>query len=155
MNFTICSRKRVDQHLARGWYTHMISISDPCGTLRGELRTGNDLLLDFDDNFPEQNRPRRVLASEADIRAICSMANRMGADDDDVMMLIHCGRGRSRSTSAAIILLRALLETEIEACRRLFATAPNANPNGWMLRLADRLYDWKLHETCSTFKVKG
>lgn len=161
MEYTISSRKRADGHLKTGWYNALVSIADPGGSLHCTLRTETDLLLTFDDTTPDLFKKGRILPSVESIKSLISFFDTNITFGD--MVLIHCGRGRSRSTSAALIGDYALHDStsgfeksEIWVANRLFSSSPKANPNGHMLRLADEIMNTELWQTCHDhFRVKG
>lgn len=159
LNLTVCGFRKADTYLSTGRYTAMVSISDPCGTKRGERRTGKDLLLNFHDSWPGVPRYASGLATEHDVSDLILFAERLTPDD---VILTHCGRGRSRSTASAIIMLATAwtqlmwaedyAPRDIEnwagsrAAKQVFAIAPKSTPNGYILDIGERLLSerWKL-----------
>lgn len=138
MHITISGWQKADTWLATGRYDAMISISDPGGTKRGTIRTGNDLLLDFHDSWPKRGRKENGLATPTDAQKIVEFGQELAGKPVCPMVLVHCGRGRSRSTAAAILLLFAAGNKTPEwCCRHVFAIGPKSSPNAWLLELGE------------------
>jgi len=74
----------------------------------------------------------------------------------DSRVLLHCAAGNSRSVSAGIIMLRAQGRSDEESIAEVFRLRRRANPNGWMLKLADILLGSNLFDICekSPYRVK-
>lgn len=140
-----CSLKYAPKLLATGKFTACISIGHPNGTEHVEgpcprLR----LNLNVADVTPFRGTMRPLFTAEQCMELI-DFARALPADAN---VLIHCKQGRSRSTAAMLILLVALKIAESVAIKLLLAETPKANPNGWMLRVADAILGTKLFGTC-------
>ena len=155
IHVTITGYRKADIYLANGWHDAMVSISDPGGTKRGVLRTGRDLLLDFHDSWPQRGRKENGMATEDQVCELISFAIAL---PNNSRCLIHCGRGKSRSTAAALVVWAARNRgdaAEGAAVRQLFAQAPGSTPNGWVLTLADQLMGTNLIAKCRRYRIKG
>lgn len=148
---TITGCRKADGYLRDRRHGAMLSLAGATDNKRGVERTGRDLLLDFDDTWPERGA-RRVCATPEQVRQIIVFARSL---PNETMLLCHCGRGKSRSTAAALICWVARGASEATACRQLFAQAPGSNPNGWLLRLADEQLGTHLVTACRAYRIKG
>jgi predicted protein tyrosine phosphatase len=95
------------------------------------------LRLEFDDITTPIDDPEDVLAAPADILQVIDFTQAMRACGGDV--LIHCFAGVSRSTAVALIVYAVLLGVgkEEEALAYVLKARPQAEPNPWIVELAD------------------
>ena len=113
----------------------LISIGAPEDDLpKGYSNVPNRLRLLFGDTVTAEHG-----ATEADIRCLIDLANRLKGSNGNV--LIHCEAGVSRSPAAALILYTCLLGpgSERESMDLVLRQRPFAMPNRRMVELADRL----------------
>ena len=118
-----------------GEVTCLISIGAPNDELPiGYHNISSKLRLLFGDTLDAETG-----ATEADVRTIIDLAQRLRSSTGKV--LIHCEAGISRSTAAALILYACWLGPgrEAEAMRRVLLQRPLAIPNRRMVELADHL----------------
>jgi len=115
--------------------TCLISIGAPNDELPiGYHNISSKLRLLFGDTLDAETG-----ATEADVRTIIDLAQRLRSFTGKV--LIHCEAGISRSTAAALILYACWFGPgrEGEAMRRVLMQRPLAIPNRRMVELADHL----------------
>ena len=88
----------------------------------------------------ESGKTQPVRSQIATMIAFAEEHRRSGARH----LLIHCMAGVSRSPAAAYILAVSVRrEDPVRSATQLFRTAPFADPNMLMIRLADELGGWK------------
>lgn len=138
---TICRAAEVMQLTNSNRYDAIISIKDPCrcpilqerriGKRRDRLSTRCKLLLciDFSDN---EFVPRTVVYD------IAQFAKQL---QPGMKVLVHCMLGISRSTAAAMIVLREHGMDYAGARAEVFRVRPLASPNFTMLRLYREMID--------------
>jgi len=117
---------------------HIISICDPTEeSPPGYTQVSHRLRLEFDDITTPCDDPEDVLATPADILQVIDFTQAMQACGGDV--LIHCFAGVSRSTAVALIVYAVLLGVgkEEEALAYVLKARPQAEPNPWIVELAD------------------
>jgi predicted protein tyrosine phosphatase len=117
---------------------HIISICDPTEeSPPGYTQVSHRLRLEFDDITTPCDDPEDVLAAPADILQVIDFTQAMRACGGDV--LIHCFAGVSRSTAVALIVYAVLLGVgkEEEALAYVLKARPQAEPNPWIVELAD------------------
>jgi len=136
--FTISGWRRADGWLNLGRYDALLSISDVGCENRPIGRCNKTLLLNLDDTWPGR-KESWLPATHDQIATICNFSRII---KDHTMVLCHCGRGRSRSTAAAIIMLIARGIAPEAACKAVFAACPKATPNGWMLHLMEGMFPY-------------
>ena len=148
IHLTISGWSKVDGYLATGRYDGLVSIASPPGENRGKLRAKDNLLLDFDDTWPG-HKSHWIPPSKEQVQSILDFGYRIREAQTNPMVVCHCGRGRSRSTAAAILLMfTATVWTPEVCCRHLFAHAPKSTPNAWMLKLGEEITGAKFIEHC-------
>jgi len=117
---------------------HIISICAPSEeSPPGYTQVSHRLRLEFDDITTPIDDPEDVLATPADILQVIDFTQAMRACGGDV--LIHCFAGVSRSTAVALIVYAVLLGVgkEEEALAYVLKARPQAEPNPWIVELAD------------------
>lgn len=117
---------------------HIISICDPSEpSVPGYTQVSHRLRLEFDDITTPIDDPEDVLAAPADILQVIDFTQAMRTCGEDV--LIHCFAGVSRSTAVALIVYAVLLGVgkEEEALAYVLKARPQAEPNPWIVELAD------------------
>jgi predicted protein tyrosine phosphatase len=115
--------------------TYLVSIGEPHNELPvGFENVARRLRLLFADHVDGPYGP-----TEADVRRIIDLAERLRASAGTV--LIHCEAGVSRSSAAALIMYASWFGAgrEREAMGRVLAQRPIARPNRRMVALADEL----------------
>lgn len=142
-NFTIsiCAAKEIatfDDHAV----THLLSILDrkhdplhpPCW-----IETGNHYSFQFDDI--EHDSHDRIAPTREDVERILQVGRNLANQSLvlPVHLLIHCPKGVSRSTAAALAILMQIYGPgrEQDAVRHLFEVRPQAIPNRRMIRETD------------------
>lgn len=142
----VCSLDYARRLLDTGDFNALVSIGHPRGD-EHVLKPWPDysLSLGFYDSTPYRGKGRPLFSGEDGISLI-NFARRL---PDDVSLLVHCKRGRSRSSAAALICLVARGHNENTAIfDYLLPMAPKSNPNGWMLRVADAIMGSRLFDAC-------
>jgi len=157
MKISICSFNEVPTYYDKG-VTHLVSIGGPgdhfppIGGFFGINKKLDAILrLEFDDVddvnaalIPQIIDSDFLFAKESDIRRLIRFIKALTWEEEkNAHILFHCHAGISRSTAAAFIALicypdayptRAHLEY---AWNYVFVVRPQANPNIWMIKLAD------------------
>ncbi len=146
MKIKPCSLKFAPKFLASGQYQACVSIGHPNGTEHVEgpcprLR----LNLGVADVTPFRGSLRPMFTGEQCMELI-AFAKSLPAHVENV--LVHCKRGRCRSTAAALIIQVARGMDEAAALKQLLEETPKAAPNGWMLRIADAILGTELFGVC-------
>jgi predicted protein tyrosine phosphatase len=149
--FHIASLRFADRILADGKWDALISIGHPNGTENCVRRAPRSLIIGMWDDCPYWRRIRGLPTGEHVLKII-DFARSLNAGD---RLLVHCKKGRSRSTASLLIVLAARGVREPEAVEALLANAPKATPNGWLLKLGDALLGTDLfHEAWERRIVK-
>ncbi len=115
--------------------TCIVSIGDPGDELpAGYHRVPHRLRLDFMDAHDESDGP---LATPDDIRKLIAFAGNVRSAGGTT--IVHCRAAIGRSPAAAYILFAVILGPgrESEAVEALFSQRPFAQPNRWMVTVAD------------------
>lgn len=137
MTITVSSLKRTGRHFVERRFDGILSISRAGGDQHCCLPAAEEYervcKLQFDDVTPAMIRPRRMLATQGHVQQILDFGHHFASGD----ILVHCAKGRSRSTAAAIILAFAGGKTPDAAAAWLFDKYPQSTPNGWLLLLTD------------------
>lgn len=103
--------------------------------------------LVVNDLTPWEKHAIGNLASASDILALVDLAEEL---KNNARVLIHCGAGCCRSPAAAMVLLVAAGwpdHVAVEKVRKL--KGGGGIPNGWLLKLADALFDTQLFKYCA------
>lgn len=138
----VCSLEYADMLLATGDYSALVSIGHPaCHEFCDGEIPGQTLRLGIWDKTPWRGRRERPLATGNQIQDLIDFA---AGIPQDARVLVHCKKGRSRSTAAALIIHVARGERPETAIAELLRGAPKSNPNGWMLKLADAILDTRI-----------
>jgi predicted protein tyrosine phosphatase len=140
----ICSLRYARRLLDTGEFDNLISIGKPGGYEHvNQPWPHRSLSLEFWDSTPARGSGRPLFSGEQAIDLI----NFARTAAVDATFLIHCKAGRSRSSAAALIVMRALGHSEWTAIEYLLVGAPKSNPNGWMLKVADAVMGTHLFDT--------
>lgn len=138
--------------LERKDVTHLISIGGPGDDypdLRPFTKLRSLLRLEFDD--VEDKNPTLVpqivdsdfiFAKPNDILRLINFARSLTAEEKhDAYIVFHCHAGISRSTAAAFIFFMSVFgqRSKEEAWKKVFELRPQADPNIWMIKLADKI----------------
>ena len=142
---TISGWRWADRHIASKRYGAMVSISDRTGDKRGVERAAHNLLIDFDDSWPGRKDEIHKLATAKDVSSLFEFGRSL---PHGTAVLCHCGRGRSRSTAAAIVMLIGHGLSPEEACKAVFACCTKATPNGWVIHLAESMIGKPIRPFC-------
>lgn len=118
----------------------MISLGDPNGWLPGNWRQVQDVLrLEFHD-VERSNYEAYKAPSPKHIKEIIKFAKRVGSEEYDGIMLVHCQAGKARSSAAAFICLCVWKPgKEQENLDEIYRINPIAQPNRLMIEYADEL----------------
>jgi HEAT repeat protein/predicted protein tyrosine phosphatase len=117
---------------------HLISIGSPgVDPPQGYSQVPHRLRLEFDDIDAPDDDPDYVLATSEDIRKVIDFVPLISQDGGNI--LIHCQAGISRSCAVALTVCAVLLGAgkEEEALAMVLAARPQAEPNRWIVELAD------------------
>jgi len=95
------------------------------------------LRLNFNDISSPGNDPRDVLPAAEEIERAIAFAATVSECEGN--LLVHCQAGISRSSAIALTVLAVLLGEgkEAEAMAIVMASRPQADPNPWIVELAD------------------
>ncbi len=120
--------------LRDGWATRAVGVTDP--DFPAMLDAEHYLVLRFHD----VNRVARHLVAPCidDIERAFEHVKGMGEGD---RLLVHCMTATGRGPAMAIALLAFLGVPPEDAVRRVGELRPAMEPNGRVLRIADRLLD--------------
>lgn len=140
---TICGLHEIPLALITTQFDAIVSITDPDDGLmenrhvrrrRNTIRRhgAKVLFLAFHD-VVEENKAH-VMPRPHHVAAIVAFARQL---QPGTKVLVHCMAGISRSTAAAVIMLRELGVPYHEALTHIMAVRPQAQPNGLMLNLYD------------------
>ena len=156
----VCSMRYADRLLRRGGYDCLISIAGSDAKNHCKRRAKRNLLLDFDDTTPWRKR-LRLMTGEQMVQII-DFAESIQPDE---RCLVHCRAGRSRSPAVGIVIAfvrmtpRRETDTAVSwiACKYVADRHPQADPNGWVLRLADAILGLGLQSSlyCNAAKCFG
>jgi predicted protein tyrosine phosphatase len=140
---TVCGIPELAQHDTSG-VSHVLSLLDTHHGLPEALGGYGAIdheLVRFDDVVAEF--PGFVACSEADVRRILALGERMRAAGERAQhLLVHCHAGISRSTAAAAVLMAQFnAGRETEAFLRILDLRPHAWPNTRIVEFADRLLE--------------
>jgi predicted protein tyrosine phosphatase len=143
MTVFVSSLKTCDRFMKEREFAGLVSIAPHC-----ESRAPKTLLLSFPDTTPHR-KPYKGLATGSDVLSVIELARSIEGD-----LMIHCAKGRSRSTAMALIAMKARGMSGSEACADLFQRYPKSDPNGWVLKLGDIFLGSNLFALCSSHRVK-
>ncbi len=134
----VCGYPSLWEHIAAVRPHHLISILGPHDSAAWPELTGvPHLRLEIDDVHRPCSGFRHATA--AHIRELAAFLEGWRPEAGE-RLLAHCWAGSSRSTAAALIAMAVKRPgREREAARMLRARAPQARPNGLMVRLADEV----------------
>ncbi len=136
---TILGRKETIEKLkAPHVYTDVISINDSgLNPPKGIEVITHKLILTFDDTTTPE--PGYILPEEEHINKIINFSKELHG----LQVLLHCFKGNSRSTAAALILLTIHTQEPYIAALITRQVKPTAHPNKRMLELADNILNLK------------
>jgi predicted protein tyrosine phosphatase len=149
--------KKTPARLATGEFTGFVSIGNPAGEGQHICPSVFSLRLGFSDAGPswdEQGQPENIgqLCTVDDVRRLIGFARSL---PDGATVLVQSRKGRSRGAAAAAVMLVATGVKETAALKDIKAQCATANPNRWVLQLADLLLGTKLvRASRAVFKEK-
>ena len=131
------------EHYLQGQQCTVISIIDPGDSIPEALADRPhipNIVLEFGDTDPYGATEDYPCASVDDIQKVLFAARGLAkiAGKQDIL-LIHCLLGNSRSTAIALAIWTLWLPTVNMAMAELVRNYPDAQPNRWIVALADRL----------------
>lgn len=137
MKIFICSKSEVAKVTEKVNATHVISLLDPGESrpiLHHSTSLQNWLLVNFSDvhEIFNHNAP-----TEEDIEKVLKWAKKL---PDDVILLVHCYAGVSRSTAMAMaILVQYYGNDKIDECiKMIHEVRPQSCPNPLVTEFADK-----------------
>lgn len=152
MEITLSSfRKLAAKVQERGW-TAVVSIANHDGTMGHVVPDLKCLTLAIADVYPARTNDKPLCTGD-DILRLVKFAREDLEDSDRV--IFQCGKGKSRSTAAAMIVLRARGGKDRAAVKAVLEVAGEGRctPNAWMLRLADAIMGSGLLRECRRLEV--
>lgn len=138
ISFHVASLRFADKLLASGKFDALISIGHPNGTENCARRAKWSLMLNMWDITPFRGRRKGLLPIGEDVLKVVEFAQALPAGS---RLLVHCKKGRSRSTATLLTALVSRGLGENEAVDALLSQHPRSCPNGWLLKLADAILE--------------
>ena len=141
INVTISDLYSADNILKTGNYDALLSIGMPDGKRFCSESAPNTLRIGIYDVTPtvidRKTKKWRLndLPPTDDIIRIVDWGKAL----TDEMVLVHCHRGKSRSTAAGLIICVASGMSENEAVEHIHKNRKQATPNWYILAVADQL----------------
>ena len=138
----VCSRYAVADTLHQTGCRYLLSIS-AVPEIPDNIELFSHKIIKFSDIDQPTARNLPLAATREDIVDIIEFG-RIWAASGEKQLVVNCQRGHRRSTAAALILLVLFnkgKETECVDCFRNYA--PHAEPNVWMIRIAEEILGTK------------
>lgn len=138
----VCSRYKVVDTLYQTGCRYLLSIS-AVPEIPENIELFSHKIIKFSDIDQPTARNLPLAATREDIMDIIEFG-RIWAASSEKKLMVNCQRGHRRSTAAALILLALFNQgKEIDCVTCLRSYAPHAEPNVWMIKIAEEILGTK------------